>query len=446
MADNLKMILQQLEAEKSVDRETLVEAIRSAIETAARKPISNRAANITVEVEPETLAFNVFEIRHVVEKVTDVAVEISLEEALKLNPDVVVGNRLKVPAQPANFGRIAAQTARQVIIQKIKDAERERIFEEFKQREGDVVTGAVKRINHGNLIVSIGQVEAVVPVREQSPREKYKIGDRIRAILIEVDRSPRGPQVVLSRTSVELVRVLFEMEVPEIYDGTVVVKAIARDPGSRTKVAVASLDPNVDAVGACVGLKGTRVRAVVEELNGEKIDIIRWSENPIELCANSLNPADILGIQANEDAKRIHVVVPQDQLSLAIGKRGQNARLASQLLGWNIDIRSEEEEEEEDESVSESDDAAYECGETDTAGDASHTEEGTGAADAMSPEGNESPGSEDMAPDDDAVSTTGDAAQHVDTGVVSEDVGSAVAIEDADEEDSEPLEEESEAK
>ena len=342
MTDNLKMILQQLEAEKSVDRETLLEAIRSAIETAARKPM-NKAAHISVEVDPQTLSFNVFEIRLVVEEVADTTTEISFEEALKLNPDVVVGNRLKVPAQPANFGRIAAQTARQVIIQKIKDAERERIFEEFKQREGDVVTGAVKRINRGNIIVSVGQVEAVVPVREQSPREKYKVGDRIRAILIEVDRSPRGPQVVLSRTSTELVRALFEMEVPEIYDGTVEVKAIARDPGSRTKVAVASLDPNVDAVGACVGLKGSRVRAVVEELNGEKIDIIRWSDKPVDLCVNSLNPADILDIKLNEEMQRIHVVVPQDQLSLAIGKRGQNARLASQLLGWNIDIRGEEE-------------------------------------------------------------------------------------------------------
>ncbi len=340
MTDNLKMILQQLEAEKSVDRATLLEAIRSAIETAARKPM-NKAAHVSVQVDPETLTFNVFEIRLVVEKVSDPAEEIALEEALKLNPDVVVGNRLKVPAQPANFGRIAAQTARQVIIQKIKDAERERIFEEFKQREGDVVTGAVKRISRGNIIVSVGQVEAVVPVREQSPREKYKVGDRIRAILIEVDRSPRGPQVVLSRTSVDLVRSLFEMEVPEIYDDTVVIKAIARDPGSRTKVAVASMDPNVDAVGACVGLKGSRVRAVVEELNGEKIDIIRWSDKVVELCVNSLNPADILDIKMNEEMKRIHVVVPQDQLSLAIGKRGQNARLASQLLGWNIDIRGE---------------------------------------------------------------------------------------------------------
>lgn len=340
MTDNLKLILQQLEAEKSVDHDTLVEAIRSAIEIAARKAM-HRAAHVAVEVDPETLTFNVYEIRLVTEQVRDPAAEISLEEALKLNDDVVVGNRLKVPAEPANFGRIAAQTARQVIAQKIKDAERERIFEEFKQREGDVVTGTVKRIASGNLVVSIGQVEALLPIREQSPREKYKVNDRIRAIVVEVDRSSHGARVILSRTSPDLVRALFEMEVPEIYDGTVEIKCIARDPGSRTKVAVVSLEPNVDAVGACVGLKGTRVRAVVEELSGEKIDIIRWSDNPVELCVHALNPADILNIDLNEEMQRIHVQVPQDQLSLAIGKRGQNARLASQLVGLNIDIRGD---------------------------------------------------------------------------------------------------------
>ncbi len=342
MTDNLKLILQQLEAEKSVDQQTLVEAIRSAIEIAARKAM-HRAAHVSVEVDPQTLNFNVFEIRLVTEKVQDPAAEISLEEALKLNADVVVGNRLKVPAQPANFGRIAAQTARQVIAQKIKDAERERIFEEFKQREGDVVTGTVKRVSPNALMVSIGQVEALLPIREQSPREKYKVNDRIRAIVIEVDRAAQGAKVILSRTSPDLVSALFEMEVPEIYDGTVEIKTIARDAGSRTKVAVLSRDSNVDAVGACVGLKGARVRAVVEELNGEKIDIIRWSDNPIDLCIHALNPADILKIEMNEEMQRIHVQVPQDQLSLAIGKRGQNARLASQLVGLSIDIRGDAE-------------------------------------------------------------------------------------------------------
>lgn len=340
MNPNLRAILQQLEAEKSIDRDTLIEAIRSAIESAARKSM-NRSANVTVDVDPETLTFEVFEIRTVTESVHDPVSEITLEDALKLNPGVVLGNRLKVPTEPKDFGRIAAQTAKQVIIQKIKDAERDKIFAEFKQREGDMITGSVKRISHGNIVVSIGRAEAKVPYREQSPRENFKPGDRIRAYLLAVDKSMRGAEVILSRTSPELVRSLFELEVPEIYDGTVEIKGIAREAGSRTKVAVHSLDPNVDAVGACVGMKGSRVRAVVEELSGEKIDIIRWSEDPVELCANALNPADILDIKVDPENGSIQVIVPQDQLSLAIGKRGQNARLASKLIGWNIDIRGD---------------------------------------------------------------------------------------------------------
>jgi len=339
---NLRVILQQLESEKSIDRATLLEAIRSAIETAARKGFAH-AANVAVEIDPDTLAFKVFEIREVVEQVTDEMAQISLEAALELNPDVVVGNRLKVPTEPKDFGRIAAQTAKQVIIQKIKDAERENVFEEFKQRRGELVTGSVKRISHGNIFVTIGKAEAVLPYREQSPRENFKPGDRIRAYVLEVEKGPRGAQVVLSRTTTELVRALFELEVPEIYDGTIEIKAIAREPGSRTKVAVLSKDANVDAVGACVGMKGSRVRAVVEELSGEKIDIVRWSEDALELCTNALNPADILDITMDEASHSILVVVPHDQLSLAIGKRGQNARLAPRLTGWNIDIRSDQE-------------------------------------------------------------------------------------------------------
>ncbi len=341
MDTNLRVILQQLEAEKSIDRATLLEAIRSAIETAARKGYMH-AANITVEVDPDTLAFKVFEIREVVEGPTDDLTQMPLDEALGLNPDVVVGNRLKVPSEPKDFGRIAAQTAKQVIIQKIKDAERENVFEEFKQRRGELITGAVKRVSHGNVFVSIGKAEAILPYREQSPRENFKPGDRIRAYVQEVEKGARGAQVVLSRTSPELVRSLFELEVPEIYDGTIEIKGIAREPGSRTKVAVLSRDSNVDAVGACVGMKGSRVRAVVEELSGEKIDIVRWSENPVELCTNALNPADILSMTVDADTRSILVIVPHDQLSLAIGKRGQNARLASRLIGWNIDIRSDQ--------------------------------------------------------------------------------------------------------
>lgn len=340
MDQNLRLILQQIEADKSIDRATLIEAIRSAIESAARKDGGN-AANITVEVDPDTLAFKVFEIRTVTEEITDPAAEILLKDALELNPAVVVGNRLKVQAHPQDFGRIAAQTAKQVIIQKIKDAEHKNIFDEFKQREGELITGSIKRVSHGNIIVSIGKAEALIPYREQSPRETFRQNDRITAILVEVEKSPKGAQVILSRTSPELVRALFEREVPELYDGTIEIRAIAREAGSRTKVAVKSNDVNVDPVGACVGMKGARVRAVVEELSGEKIDIVRWSDDAVELCANALNPADILSIQLDKENGNIQVVVPQDQLSLAIGKRGQNARLASKLIGWNIDIQGE---------------------------------------------------------------------------------------------------------
>lgn len=340
MDPNLRLILQQIEADKSIDRHTLIEAIRSAIESAARKDAGN-AANITVEVDPDTLAFKVFEIRTVVEEISDPSTEITLTAALELNPAVVAGNRLKVQAHPQDFGRIAAQTAKQVIIQKIKDAERDNIFEEFKQREGELITGTVKRVSHGNIIVSIGKAEALIPYREQSPRETFRTGDRIRAILVEVEKSQKGAQVILSRTSPELVRALFDLEVPELYDETIEIRAIAREAGSRTKVAVKSNDVNVDPVGACVGMKGARVRSVVEELSGEKIDIVRWSDDAVELCANALNPADILNIQLDKEHGNIQVVVPQDQLSLAIGKRGQNARLASKLIGWNIDIQGE---------------------------------------------------------------------------------------------------------
>jgi len=340
MDPNLRLILQQIEADKSIDRETLIEAIRSAIESAARKDAGN-ASNITVEVDPETLAFKVFEIRTVMETVEDTATEIGLSQALELNAAAVVGNRLKIQTHPKDFGRIAAQTAKQVIIQKIKDAERDNIFDEFTQREGELITGTVKRVSHGNIIVSIGKVEALIPYREQSPRETYRPGDRIRAVLVEVEKSSKGAQVILSRTSPELVLALFELEVPELYDETIEIKAIAREAGSRTKVAVKSNDVNVDPVGACVGMKGARVRSVVEELSGEKIDIVRWSENAAELCANALNPADILQIRLDEEQGNIQVVVPQDQLSLAIGKRGQNARLASKLIGWSIDIQGE---------------------------------------------------------------------------------------------------------
>ena len=343
MADtNLRGILQQLEAEKNIDRDTLVEAIRVAIESAARKSMSH-ADDVVVEVDEANLEFRVFEIRKVVETVTDPAAEMSLEDALELNPEAHIGNRLKVETEPKDFGRIAAQTAKQVIIQKIKDAVRDNVYDEYKKREGELLTGTVKRSSHGNVVVMIDKTEAIIPQREQSPRENFRPGERVRALLVSVEKTPRGAQVILSRTSSDLVRALFEMEVPEIYDSTIEIKAIAREPGNRTKVAVVSHDPNVDAVGACVGMKGSRVRTVVEELSGEKIDIVRWNDDPLELCRQALNPADIIALHLDEDSKTVLVTVPHDQLSLAIGKKGQNARLASKLIGWNIDIRSDTE-------------------------------------------------------------------------------------------------------
>ncbi len=340
MDTNLRVILQQLEAEKSVDRATLIEAIRSAIESAARKSMTH-AADVMVDVDPDRIEFKVFEVRKVVDHVEDTRSEIGLSEAQKMNPDAVVGDRIKFATQPADFGRIAAQTAKQVIIQKIKDAERDNIFEEFKGRVGDLVTGAVKRTHQRNVIVMIDKAEAIIPPSEQAERENLRPGDRVKAIVVRVEKSARGAAVVLSRSTPELVRRLFENEVPEIFDGTIVIRAIAREAGSRTKVAVASTDSNVDPVGACVGMKGSRVRAVVEELSGEKIDIVRWSDDPLVLCRNSLNPADIIEMALDDETKTVLVTVPHDQLSLAIGKKGQNARLASRLLGWNIDIRSD---------------------------------------------------------------------------------------------------------
>lgn len=338
---NLQVVLQQLKAEKGIDEGILIEAIRSAIESAARRsfpPTSEIAVEISVEAKDP---FRVFQIQEVADPVEDEATQISLEEALELNAGATVGARLKVRREPKDFGRIAAQMARQVVMQKMRDAEHDNVFDEYKSREGELITGVVKRVARGNIIVSLGRAEAIIPQSHQSPRESFKTGDRIRGMLITVDKSPRGPELIISRTVPELVRQLFDLEVPEIFDGTVELKGVAREPGARTKIAVRSNDSNVDPVGACVGMRGARVRAVVEELSGEKIDIVRYSDDPVEFCGNALNPADILSITVDEESKGILVVVPEEQLSLAIGKRGQNARLASKLIGWNIDIKSD---------------------------------------------------------------------------------------------------------
>jgi N utilization substance protein A len=281
-----------------------------------------------------------------VDAVVQDAIEISLKDARKRNPEANIGDFIAEPLPPLDFGRVAAQNAKQVIVQKVREAERERQFEEYKDRLGDIANGTVKRVEYGNVIVDLGRAEAVVRRDETLPRETYRYGDRIRAYIYDVRREQRGPQIFLSRTRPEFMAKLFSQEVPEIYDGVVEIKSVARDPGSRAKIAVISKDTSIDPVGACVGMRGSRVQAVVNELQGEKIDIIQWSQDAATFIVNALAPAEVSKVVLDEDAERIEVVVPDDQLSLAIGRRGQNVRLASQLTGWDIDILTEAEESE----------------------------------------------------------------------------------------------------
>jgi N utilization substance protein A len=282
----------------------------------------------------------------VVDRIENEATDISLDDARAKNPAAQVGDYIAEPLPPLDFGRIAAQSAKQVIVQKVRDAERERQYNEYKDRIGDIVNGVVKRVEYGNVIVDLGRGEAIVRRDELIPRESFRPGDRIRAYVYDVRREQRGPQIFLSRTHPQFMAKLFAQEVPEIYDGIIEVKAVARDPGSRAKIAVISRDSSIDPVGACVGMRGSRVQAVVQELQGEKIDIIPWSANDATFIVNALQPAEVSKVVIDEDSERIEVVVPDDQLSLAIGRRGQNVRLASQLTGWDIDIMTEAEESE----------------------------------------------------------------------------------------------------
>jgi N utilization substance protein A len=281
-----------------------------------------------------------------VEKVTLDATEISLKDAKKRNPEAEVGDFIAEPLPPLDFGRVAAQNAKQVIVQKVREAERERQFEEYKDRVGEIVSGIVKRAEYGNVMIDLGRAEAIVRRDETLPRENHKLGDRVRAYVYDVRRENRGPQIFLSRTRPEFMAKLFAQEVPEIYDGIVEIKSVARDPGSRAKIAVVSKDTSVDPVGACVGMRGSRVQAVVNELQGEKIDIIQWSQDAATFIVNALAPAEVAKVVLDEESERIEVVVPDEQLSLAIGRKGQNVRLASQLTGWDIDILTEAEESE----------------------------------------------------------------------------------------------------
>jgi transcription termination/antitermination protein NusA len=341
----LLQIADAVAREKSIDRMLVIAAMEDAIQKAAKSRYGSEN-EIRAEIDPKTGEIRLARLLEVVDEVVQDAIEISLKDARKRNPEANIGDFIAEPLPPLDFGRVAAQNAKQVIVQKVREAERERQFEEYKDRLGDIANGTVKRVEYGNVIVDLGRAEAVVRRDETLPRETYRYGDRIRAYIYDVRREQRGPQIFLSRTRPEFMAKLFSQEVPEIYDGVVEIKSVARDPGSRAKIAVISKDTSIDPVGACVGMRGSRVQAVVNELQGEKIDIIQWSQDAATFIVNALAPAEVSKVVLDEDAERIEVVVPDDQLSLAIGRRGQNVRLASQLTGWDIDILTEAEESE----------------------------------------------------------------------------------------------------
>ncbi|WP_044893733.1 transcription termination factor NusA [Bacillus alveayuensis] len=330
--------------EKGISQEVLVEALEAALVSAYKRNF-NQAQNVRVDFNTELGTIRVFARKEVVEEVYDPRLEISLEDAKKINPNYQVGDIVEIEVTPKDFGRIAVQTAKQVVTQRVREAERGVIYAEFIDREEDIMTGIVQRTDSKFIYVSLGKTEALLPVSEQMPNETYKPHDRIKVYITKVEKTTKGPQIFVSRTHPGLLKRLFELEVPEIYDGTVEIKSVAREAGDRSKISVHSDNPEVDPVGACVGPKGQRVQAIVNELKGEKIDIVRWSADPVEFVANALSPAKVLDVIVNEEEKATTVIVPDYQLSLAIGKRGQNARLAAKLTNWKIDIKSQTEAE-----------------------------------------------------------------------------------------------------
>lgn len=341
----LLQIADAVAREKSIDRQVVITAMEDAIQKAAKSRYGSEN-EIKAEVDPKTGEISLARLLEVVDDVTLEATQIALVDARRKNPAAQVGDFIAEPLPPLDFGRVAAQNAKQVIVQKVREAERERQYDEYKDRVGEIVNGIVKRVEYGNVIVDLGRAEAVVRRDETLPRENFRYGDRIRAYVYDVRREQRGPQIFLSRTHPEFMAKLFAQEVPEVYEGIVTIKSVARDPGSRAKIAVVSRDSSIDPVGACVGMRGSRVQAVVNELQGEKIDIIQWSPDAATFIVNALAPAEVVKVVLDEDAERIEVVVPDQQLSLAIGRKGQNVRLASQLTGWDIDIMTEASESE----------------------------------------------------------------------------------------------------
>ena len=343
MSKELLDALDVLEKEKGVKREIVIDALEAALSSAYKRNYG-QAQNVAVDFDEKKGNVHVYAVKTVVDEVADPQLEVSLKDALDINKAYELGDTIKFEVTPGNFGRIAAQTAKQVILQRVREAERAKIYDEYIQYEHEIVTGEIERQDYRFIYVNLGDVEAVMSRRDQIPGEQYNSHDKIKVYIYKVDNATRGPQVFVSRAHPDLLKRLFEQEVPEIFDGTVEIKAVSREAGDRAKVAVWSNDPNIDPVGTCVGPRGQRVQGIVNELHGENMDIVQWSEDPAEFIANALNPADVLEVRFDpENDRACTVVVPEDELSLAIGKRGQNVRLAAQLTGYKIDIKSEEE-------------------------------------------------------------------------------------------------------
>ena len=337
--------LKDLEKERGIEMDTLIEAIEAALIAAYKKHYGS-SENVRVEINRNSGDIHVYYRKEVVETVENAALEMSLEEARSYDPEFEIGDVLESEVTPRSFGRIAAQTAKHVVVQRIREAERNMVYGQFATRKDDVITATVTRVEGRNIHIDLGKTEAILAPSEQIPRETYHTGDRIKVYVLEVRKTTKGPQVMVSRTHPGLLKRLFEQEVPEIGDGTVEIKSVVREPGWRSKIAVYSKNENVDPVGACVGAKGMRVQSIVNELSGEKIEIIRWDEDPAVYVSNALSPAKAISVEVDEEEKFTRVVVPDFQLSLAIGKEGQNARLAARLTGWKIDIKSESQMEE----------------------------------------------------------------------------------------------------
>ena len=341
--DNKELILalEELEKEKGIKKEYVLESIETALVTAYKRNFDS-LENVKVDIDHKTGATHIYAIKEVMEKANDDALEITLEDAHKINKELKIGDSVEVEIVPKDFGRIAAQTAKQVIIQKLREVEREVIFNEFNDRKGEIVSGIIQKADKNIVVMDLGKLEGVMPRKEQVPTEHYHVNDKIKGYVLDVEKGQKGaPQVIVSRSHPDFVRKLLEFEIPEIYEGVIEIKSISRDPGNRSKVAVYSPDPNIDPVGSCVGQKGVRIQNVINELNGEKIDVIEWNEDPSTYIASALLPAQILAVDVKEKEKFAQVIVPDDQLSLAIGKSGQNARLAARLTNWKIDIKSE---------------------------------------------------------------------------------------------------------